>query len=56
MVAADKAVWLVALTFPLSFTAVLFCALPMNDTVNSMIINRLGSFLIVLLLVVEYFA
>jgi hypothetical protein len=56
MVAADKAGWLVALIFPLSLTAVLFCALPMNDTTKSMIINRLGSFLMVLLLVVEYFA
>src|SRR5688572_29284110 len=52
IVAADKAGWLVAPTFPLSFTAVLFCALPMKDTVNSMIINRLGSVLMALFLVV----
>jgi len=56
MVAADKAGWLVALTFPLSLNACLVCALPIKDTDNSMIINRLGSFLMVLLLVVEYFA
>ncbi len=56
MVAADNTGWLVALTFPLSFTAVLFCALPMKDTANSVIINRMGSFLTILLLVVEYFA
>jgi hypothetical protein len=56
MVAADNAGWLVALTFPLSLNAGLVCALPIKDTNNSMIINRLGSFLMVLLLVVEYFA
>jgi hypothetical protein len=33
--------WLVADTFPLSLEVVVFCALPMKDTVNSMIINRL---------------
>jgi hypothetical protein len=47
---------LVALTFPLSLKAGLVCALPMKDTDNSMIINRFGSFLMILLLVVEYFA
>jgi hypothetical protein len=41
MVAADKADWLVADTLPLSFEVVLFWALPINDTVNIMIINRL---------------
>jgi hypothetical protein len=56
MVAADSAGWLVALTFPLSLNVCFVCALPIKDTDNSMIINRLGSFLMVLLLVVEYFA
>jgi hypothetical protein len=56
MVAADNAGWLVALTFPLSLNAGLVCALSIKDTNNSMIINRLGSFLMVLLLIVEYFA
>jgi hypothetical protein len=55
MVAADKAGWLVAPTFPLSFAAGLFCALLTNDTVNSMIINRLGIVLMAFSWLLKYF-
>jgi hypothetical protein len=55
MVAADKAGWLVALTFPLSFAAVLFCDLLTSDTVNSMIINRLGIVLMAFTWLLKYF-
>jgi hypothetical protein len=55
MVAADKAGWLVAPTFPLSFAAGLFCALLINDTDNSMIISRLGIILMAFTWLLRYF-